>query len=272
MEKVQFRAYAIDFSAADYDTKGLPPGVKFSHTFVTSPNYDWNCFGHGKDSISQATRLQSGTGSTYEEWALEVYGQYWGTNYQDQQHAAAGVTVRVNGVCHNASNRILALAGADVSDADGDAVVLLMYGKYGFGIEEYIQLVKNAGEKANVPDEEVNAVVAKIMGEAPEEFEDLEKELLRQHFLDHLGNQGIGSDQLAQMQQAYAKFEEQRATIYQDTKSNNPDITTFQGQFTSAIKPELFNCLTEMMEILGQEKYLDLFKLHPEMAAQFLLG
>jgi hypothetical protein len=69
MNKVPFQGYSIPFVAGSYETPGLPPNFQLSHTFATSPQYDWNCFGRGKPFVNIATPLQSGAGDTYEEWA-----------------------------------------------------------------------------------------------------------------------------------------------------------------------------------------------------------
>jgi hypothetical protein len=279
MTKVHIQAYAIDFEGADYNTKGLPPGVKLSHTFGSSPIFDWNCFGRGKDCISDATPLSSGAGEIFEQWAGYIYGDYSGTRFQDQEHDAAGIYVRVNGVCHNAANRILVLAGADVSDATGDALVLLLYGKYGYDIEEYIQTVRNAAQRVNdevgtivITPEQVNTVVQRITGDIGDEFDNLEKEMLQQHFMERLHDQNISSEKVVSVKELYKKFQEKRRAIYLNIKQENPDRETFQSRFTSAMKPELMSFLSGAMETLGESQYLSLFEAHPADAVQFLLG
>jgi len=280
MNKVPFQAYAIPFTAAGYQTPGLPPDVKLSHTFVTSPKYDWNCFGQGKPFVSNATLLQSGTGSAYEEWANNIYGPDSGEQFMDQSYPAAGLHVRYDGVCHNAANRVLVLAGADVSDAQGNAIVMLMYGKYGFGIQAYLQAVKDGAHKVNtdanqvvITDDEVNAAITRIVGDHTLESDTLEKELLHSHFEEQLNLQNLTPDEANSVRQVYTAFQAKRDAIFTETQAKDPnDMASFQVQYGKNMKAELLPCLGQMMEALGETKYLAMFQADPQAAVKFLLG
>lgn len=72
----------------------------------------------------------------YVEWARLVYGpEYEGKGgRQPNAFPAAGVTELFNGVCQNAANRILVFTddNIDVRKAGANALVTLLYGKYGF--------------------------------------------------------------------------------------------------------------------------------------------
>jgi hypothetical protein len=59
------------------------------------------------------------------------------------------MTIRYNGVCQNLANRILALLTDDIDarSTQGNVLATLMYGKYGFGIDQYLASVKSAGAK-----------------------------------------------------------------------------------------------------------------------------
>ena len=273
MNKVQFQGYCIDFDASQYDTQGLPPGIKLSHTFVSSPNYDFNCFGQGKQFVSTAKMLPSAAGSALEEWAIAIYGPN-----HDEYSPAADVLVRQNGVCHNAANRVLAIAGADVSDATGNALVMLMYGKYGFGVKDYIQKIKDAADKVNadakeivITPDDVNTVLNRVLGDASLELPTLERDLLRTHFAEQVNQQNFTADELASLQKIYSDFEVQREQVF-TTQAVNPGTASLQGRYAGAMKPVLLGCLQQMLQALGETKYLSMFEANPSTAVEFLLG
>lgn len=88
------------------------------HTYVTCGNgaKRWGCWG-GKTG---GTLLRSGTGSTQRADAIA------------EANERAGITCYlVNGVCHQAANRILTAAGIIVSGARGYGLSEAMYGVYG---------------------------------------------------------------------------------------------------------------------------------------------
>jgi len=273
MDKAHFQAYCIDFSGYG----GLPPGITVSHTFVASPSHNWNCFGTGKEATAGAKVLPSGAGSAYEQWASNIYGPYEG---RGNDCPAAGLHVTYDGVCHNAANRILVLADADVSDATGNALVMLMYGKYGFNIPQYIQAVKDAAQKVNadarttiIPQDEVDGVVARITGDVAGEIDTLEKDILRSHFEERLKLQNLSPDQASRLRQIYSDFQAQRLVIFNATEAHNPNHSTnIQAQYATAMKPVLSQCLEQMLQTLGETQFLALFQASPEQAISFLLG
>ena len=193
---------------------------------------------------------------------------------------AAGLHVKYDGVCHNAANRILVLAGADVSDATGNALVMLMYGKYGFNIPQYIQAVKDAAQKVNadarttvIPQDEVDAVVARITGDVAGEIDTLEKDILRSHFEEQLKLQNLSPDQVSRLRQIYSDFQEKRLAIFNATEAHNPNHSAdIQAQYATAMKPALSQCLEQMLQTLGQTQFLAMFQASPEQAISFLLG
>jgi hypothetical protein len=272
MNKAQFQAYCIDFSGYG----GLPPGIKVSHTFVASPSHNWNCFGTGKEAIASAKVLPSGAGLGYEQWASYVYGPYDG---KVGDCPAAGLHVQYDGVCHNAANRILVLANADVSDATGNALVILMYGKFGFNIPKYIQSVKDAAQRVNteaattiITQQEIDAVVARITGDPAGEFNTLEKDILRSHFEDQLKLHDLRPDQLDRLRQIYGGFQESRLKVFNATEAHAPSNTNIQAQYANAMKPVLSQCLEQMLQTLGEDQFLKMFQASPEQAISFLLG
>jgi hypothetical protein len=279
VDKAPFQAYCIDFDSNGYEP-GLPPGITLSHTFVGSPNHNWNCFGQGTEYIRNAKSLPSGAGLAYEQWASNIYGPNEG---KLTDSPAAGLHAKYDGVCHNAANRLLVLAGADVSDATGNALAILMYGKYGFNIPQYIQAVKDAAQKVNtdartivIPQNEVDDVVARIKGGAASEIDtlvkDIDKVVLRSHFEEQLELQNLSPNQLTSLRQIYSDFQEKRLAIFNATEAQNPSITDIQAQYAKAMKEVLKQCLEQMLQTLEEPQFLAMFQASPEQAIKFLLG
>lgn len=134
------------------------------HTYVVCDGHNFNCFGAGKGS-DQSREVVKGTASS--KWASKVYGNFEGCG--DDQ-LAAGLRVRYNGVCQNASNRILVLAGdkIDARCTKGNLLATLMFGKFGFDFDPYFDRVKNTAQELlqTEPDEigsvEVDNVIKRI--------------------------------------------------------------------------------------------------------------
>jgi hypothetical protein len=281
MEKEQIQAYKIDFDSSGY---GLPGGVTFSHAFVVSETHNWNCYGRGKESLGISQALSAGQGSTYAKWASYIYG----SNEGQQNNIAAGVSFpaaglheRYDGVCHNAANRILALAGGDVSQAPGNALVLLMYGKYGFNIEKYIQSVIDAAAKVNaeqpgaspaISQGEIDCVVARIKGDTSGEVDTLEKEILASNFEEHLHLQNLTPDQQTQLRTAYQEFQAQRLAAFEQAESQNPNALDIQAQYRDTMRPVFAQFLTTISTIIGPEKFAAVYGPNPEEAIAHLLG
>ena len=273
MDKAHFQAYCIDFSGYG----GLPPGITVSHTFVASPSHNWNCFGTGKEAIATAKVLPSGAGSGYEQWAGYIYGPYDG---KGGDCPAAGLHVQYDGVCHNAANRILVLAGVDVSEATGNALVILMYGKYGFNIAQYVQSVRDAAQKVNadagttiITPDEINGVLTRITGDPTGEFEILERDVLLSHFEDRLKLHGLTTDQLNKLRQIYGEFQEERLEIFNATEERHHGIVSnIQADYAANMKAPLEQCLDKMLQTLGEVQFSRIFEASPEQAIKFLLG
>jgi len=157
---------------------------------------------------------------------------------------------------------------------------MLMYGKYGFNIPQYIQAVKDAAQKVNadarttiIPQDEVDGVVARITGDVAGEIDTLEKDILRSHFEERLKLQNLSPDQASRLRQIYSDFQAQRLVIFNATEAHNPNHSTnIQAQYATAMKPVLSQCLEQMLQTLGETQFLALFQASPEQAISFLLG
>src|SRR5580658_7951616 len=83
-------------------------GIPFEHTYVLTPAHNFNCFGAGRGS-DQSRIIRKGYGS--EKWASLIYGPNEGWIDSGLQ---AGLSIRYDGVCQNAANRILVLTGDEM--------------------------------------------------------------------------------------------------------------------------------------------------------------
>lgn len=120
-------------------------GVPSDHCFVgTDDGHDFNCFGRGTESVSGARPICKGTGSS--KWAALFYGTEGGPY---DAYTAAGLHVRYDGVCHTAANRVLVLTGdnVDARTAEGNALAILMFGKFGFNLQPYIDSVTSTAQQ-----------------------------------------------------------------------------------------------------------------------------
>ena len=154
MNKTKFTGYAVDCTGG-YNASVA--GMTMDHAFVASDAGDnWNCWGRGKETIGNAARaLAGGTGTGYAEWANKIYGD---PNYP------TGLVQYVDGVCQHAANRLLALAGGDVSEANGNVAATVLYGKFGYRLNDFVTNVQEAARSLQIPDAEVAVVLNRLGG------------------------------------------------------------------------------------------------------------
>jgi hypothetical protein len=251
MEKVKFVAYAI--TTENYPTQIGP--VPFEHTFVVSDRGDnWHCWGRGKEMIGNGARQLPPDGTALAQWGDLINGT-------DPDHPT-GLTMRVSGVCHHAANRILVLAGTDVSQANGDLFATLVYGKYGYEIEAFVANVKATAAQLNAsePGAVTEAALQEVLGRIADDPSD-EMKLLESHFRAALPDT-IGPQQNAQLMVAYKTFQAKRQAIYdQEPNKNDPN---FQSRFGQELEPAFMECLMSFTEVLGVDGYKEVFKSKPE--------
>ena len=107
---------------------GMPPlrrERRWDHTYVVcNHGLSWGCFGRSQDGYA----ICRGTGDpSFADCLAREDGQ-------------AGISYLVNGVCHQAANRILYPARVTVSKARGYTISSSIYGDYGLG--SWLQLDK----------------------------------------------------------------------------------------------------------------------------------
>jgi len=149
MTTATFTAYA---RVTHYDSKDLDAlGVRLDHVFVISSLWNnWNCFGGGIEEAREDIAIATAQG--YVEWARLIYGpENEGKGGRlPNAFPASGVTELFNGVCQNAANRILVFTddNIDVRKANANALVTLLYGKYGFDLDVFIGFTNRLGENS----------------------------------------------------------------------------------------------------------------------------
>lgn len=260
MMRTAFRAHAIATSVYGHiSTGGL------DHVFVTSSEgHDWGCFGRGADYIAQARVIAEGAGIA--EWADLINGT--------DANSPTGITNFIDGTCHCVANRLLVLAGTDVSAAKGNELVILLYGKYGFRIQEYVARVQSAAAEVNqkapgaISDAEVEAVVSRITGSLSDELlllkEDFESRVM-------LKLNGLDVSQKSNMRRIYTDFHAKREEAHAGIdRTRRPEDA--QTDYIAQMKPLVVQCLRNMLDTLGSELYGKVFTVSPEQAVAFLLG
>jgi hypothetical protein len=263
MQTVKFMAYAV---TTGYELHvGSEP---FEHAFVVSEKGDnWGCYGRGQETIGHGARPLPPDGVAIPEWARLLYGDPAGPT-------PTGLLEKVEGVCQNVANRILVLAGTDVSAANGNIFATLLYGKYGFHVDDYVLKVKQTADQLNSkePGAVTEAALQKVLDAFGEDPSD-ELRMLESHFQGVLP-QTITPQQNDQLLVPYREFQAKRKEIFDQewpNKAIQSDRVQFQKQFAALIAPSFIECLHSFAEILGAQGYEEVFKAPPEKMIGYLL-
>lgn len=259
LQPVKFTGYAVSTSYGNQI-----PGVPFEHTFVVSNRGDnWTCFGRGKEAIGNGARpLKDGVGLA--EWANLLNGA--------DPHYPTAMIQCVEGVCQNVANRLLVLAGTDVSPAEGYLCAVVLYGKYGFHLDEYVAKIKLTAEQLNsqypgsIPDDALKQVIDRIGADPSDELSTLEA-----HFKGALPA-SVSAQQTEQLLVPYRDFQAKREAIFEQEWPNKVEDPSFQMAHLKKIEPPFIQCMQSFLEILGRENYNDIFKATPEQALTQLLN
>jgi hypothetical protein len=265
MNDDEFIAYAQPFPADEYNSvlKGT-----FAHTFVFAlPTHDWNCFGGGINQLkTQPTRelLRVKGNAT---WVDRVYGP--------DRNSPMGLRLKVDCVCHSLSNRLLAMAGTDqdVAEAEGDLFAVLMYGKYGYQLDSFIdQCVKaakdlNAQQPGCVSPADIDTLAARVKNE-----EEQEADTLRRQFTERLNGHPCAAtpDETKKIMGVYDWFHDQRLAAYNEEyqKGRGDD---FQGRFALRLKPVFLASFTSLEAALGPERAAAIFGMTSLQAVKYLI-
>jgi len=246
MQKATFTAYAVP-------APGYMPGPQVpDHTFVVSTLSNmvltdnvldnWNCWGRGKETINNGAR-QISQGSALAEWAGRIYGT--------DPNFPTGLLQKVEGVCQNACNRLLVLAGVDVAEANANVLTILLYGKYGYHLEDFVNNVKAAAAAINqqqpntILPADLQQVLDRIANDPADELGTLEE-----HFQSAPTVGALSSSQKDQLLGIYREFQLNRQNLFNAQWPNRND-QNFQANYAKALLPDFLQCLKECSPILG---------------------
>ena len=247
-------------------------GLPSEHTYLTtSDGENFNCFGGNSDGRI----VRTATGSS--KWAKLVYGNTEGLG-DDQP--AAGLRVRYDGVCQNASSRILVLTGdtVDARQTKGNVLAVLLYGKFGFNIEQFIQTVKTTGaqllgsDPSEIQQSDVDAVLKRIeFGQTP----DAELDILH---IDIQEQEGVTLPDITDAQRAafrpiYAHYQSERKAAFLDVANTVTYGTEIAcGAYPNKLIQPLGRCVQRLVEAVGPQGFSDMFGVTPEKLAGAFAG
>lgn len=235
-----------------------PETIEVDHVFMTTEDLtpDWNCFGGGVNElkdVQQKKRVREiGFGHGNIEWMRSVYGPVGS--------AAAGVTNLFNGVCQTVGNRLMAMTkeNVDSSKAKGNELVVLVFGKYGYGVMDFVKLIRmkadelNAAKPGTVSAEEVARTVANVEeGLKPKSEVDAlidDFPVSREVLVSLLG------EKVDPFIRGYAGFQQRREAKYQEIVKNRRPGYDVRGEMKAFIIGELKRQETQLHDFLKAEE------------------
>lgn len=253
---VEFALFAID--------TGNAVGLEEEHTYLSVPGHNFNCFGRN----AGGRLVRSSTGSA--AWACAVYGRE--NEGMENAGAPTGITIRYNGVCQNLANRILALVTDDIDarGTEGNVLATLMYGKYGFGVDQYVASVKSAGAtlfsngsgeiKQSDVDTAVNRIAAGQTFDA--ELDILHVDIPEQENIAALPP--ITAEQRALFRPIYSEYQSERAAVFAQVAETAK--TTDQiglGALPRGLVAPLEKCVESLVAALGVDQFKSMFGVDP---------
>ena len=249
-------------------------GFKLEHTWLSAEagHHNWNCYGRGRGNNHDCDARRLGVAHGNVEWMAQVYGPEAegkpGRGPNDP--AAAGVVELLHGVCQNATNRMLAMTeeNLDASKAGGNELVVLAFGKYGFGIEAFIDRLKLTAARLNsvtpgaVTEVELNRTLANVEAgrTVGAEFEALTDDLpiIREAFLAK-----TTSAQRARFAKEYAAFQFRRAERFLEIEKSSLPNHDARGKMAIFLRAELTGLLEKVRELLGPDVYVQVVSVVP---------
>lgn len=245
--------------------------IDVDHVFMAPDDmsHDWNCFGGGCNELkspdaqvrARVRRLESVHGNV--DWMAAVYGQMHEGKSDPKTtegREAAGVTNLFNGVCQTVGNRLMAMTreNADSSKAKGNELVVLVFGKYGYGVEDFVKLIRTKADELNavkpgtVTAEEVACAAANIEeGLKPKaEVEALIDDLPvpREVLVSLLG------DKVALFLQGYGEFQQRREEKYREIVKNRCPGYDVRGEMKAFVIGELKRQEAQLRDFLKTEE------------------
>jgi len=256
-----------------YDCDGLK-GFKLEHTWLSTEfgPHNWNCYGRGRGNNNDpdARRLAVVHGNV--RWMAEVYGtEAEGRSGRgDDDPAAAGVVELLHGVCQNATNRMLAMTveNLDVSKAGGSELVVLAFGKYGFGVESFIERLNetaarlNAQHPGTVSGEELRRTLSNVNAGTMvgAEFEALMDDLpeIRAAFMTKATERQRG-----EFAKKYAAFQLRREETFSSLDKRSLPKHDARRHIAAFLQVELSDLLGHVRKCVGADVYAQIVSALP---------
>ena len=263
-----------------YDCNELK-GFRLDHTWLSTESgpHNWNCYGRGRSNNHDADTRRIGVAHGNVAWMAAVYGPKaeGRSGRGDNDPAAAGVVELLHGVCQNAANRILAMTeeNLDVSKAAGNELVVLAFGKYGFGVDRFVECLKataadlNAKSPGSVTEEELRRTITNVKAGTTvnAEFYALTDDLpsIRDAF-----KVSATDRQRIEFAEKYVAFQSRRAEKFAAIEKLHLPNHDARGQMASFLKVELSNLLEYMRGNLGEDVYTQVVSVVPDGAWDML--
>lgn len=233
------------------------------HVFVaTNTSKCWPCYGRGIYDEPAARIICEGTGN--EEWVVEIAGEV-------TDRSCAGVDHEINGVCHCAANRLLISVGVDVRRAPGNEIVIPVFGKYGFGLEDFVVRIKDSANRVNnrhpsaISDDAIEQAVQRVLHSKEDEcdilMDDIEDNL-------HVNITDIQPALLQEIKSIYFVLYDKRTSSYENFKTGQ--LTP--AQYRAEMRDNVSIAFHQVREVLGNDQYLSIIKVNPDIAAMALFG
>lgn len=235
-----------------------PETIEVDHVFMAPEDLtlDWNCFGGGVNELRNAQlkkRVREiGFGHGNVEWMRSVYGPVGS--------AAAGVTNCFNGVCQTVGNRLMAMTkeNVDTSKAKGNELVVLVFGKYGYGVADFINLIRKKADELNAakPDavsgEEVARTVANL--EAGQKAGSELKALIDDFPVPEEVLVSLLGEKVEPFVLGYAGFQQRREAKYQEIIKTRCPGADVRGEMKAFIIGELKRQETQLRDFIKTEE------------------
>jgi len=272
MEKQQISARGINAPEAKKDWKDFNKYPNpFFHVFVAAGNgYCWGCFGRGISEVPDAGIICKGRANL--EWVMEIAcvdcqrnPRPCSTGEKCYGNPCAGVTHTINGICHSCANRLLLPAGIDVADSPGNEIATFLFGKYGFGMTEFIKRLTIAAERANernpeaVSSDDLNNAIKAIKRREQDEHAILLEDI--DNFLKVKVPELADSiqDQIAKIHQT---LYQQRIQTYDQYQKTILTAAQHEGQQ----KQHAFQAFKTIEKELGLDNVVSIFGVQPDVA------
>lgn len=154
---------------------GLPAGYPLDHTSVSGvvSGVEWGCYGRTPSDPQAVDKRVIAEGEGDELWAAAIGGK----------DGYAGIKLGITGACQQNANRLLLPAGIDVDKAHGNELATPVFGKFGFGIPDLLNRIKDGAHTVNkehpgrISEKKVAAVIQHIKSNNTEELPIMERYL-----------------------------------------------------------------------------------------------